>query len=267
MSSDYVHGYSERESERLYDQASTLMDMLHGDTKYPSGSLVLEAGCGVGAQTRILAKNNPEVSIVSVDISPESIRRAQSSITREGVKNVSFQVADIFNLPFASASFDHVFVCFVLEHLQDPKLALRSLKRVLKKGGSITVIEGDHGSAYFYPESEEAIRAIECLIKLQSEGGGNSKIGRQLYPLLTQAGYTEVRVSPRNIYVDASRPELVEGFTKRTFNAMVEEVGEQAISRKMIEERIWKKGIEDLNRTAEGDGTFSYTFFKAVGKN
>ena len=48
---EYVHGYSEREIERLVDQATTLSELLHHDTFYPPGSLVLEAGCGVGAQT------------------------------------------------------------------------------------------------------------------------------------------------------------------------------------------------------------------------
>ncbi|MBV8457682.1 MAG: methyltransferase domain-containing protein, partial [Acetobacteraceae bacterium] len=47
------------------------------------------------------------------------------------------------------ASFDHVFVCFVLEHMPDPETALAELQRVLKLGGSRTVIEGDHGSALF----------------------------------------------------------------------------------------------------------------------
>ena len=56
----YVHGYSARESERLADQAETLTELLHYDTRYPAGSRVLEAGCGIGAQTVILAKNSPE---------------------------------------------------------------------------------------------------------------------------------------------------------------------------------------------------------------
>ena len=37
MSDDYVHGYRERESERLADQAGTLVELLHGDTSYPAG--------------------------------------------------------------------------------------------------------------------------------------------------------------------------------------------------------------------------------------
>jgi len=45
----YVHGHSDRESERLRYQASKLAELLHHDTRYPPGSRVLEAACGVGA--------------------------------------------------------------------------------------------------------------------------------------------------------------------------------------------------------------------------
>lgn len=47
---EYVHGYSERERDRLGDQASTLTGLLHADTVYGAGARVLEAGCGVGAR-------------------------------------------------------------------------------------------------------------------------------------------------------------------------------------------------------------------------
>lgn len=65
MGSECVHGYSERESERLKNQAGALVGLLHGDTRYPPGSKVLDAGCGVGAQTRILVRNSPEAEITS----------------------------------------------------------------------------------------------------------------------------------------------------------------------------------------------------------
>jgi len=64
---EYVHGYTGREAERLRDQAETLTGLLHGDTRYPAGSEVLEAGCGTGAQTVILARNSPEARITSID--------------------------------------------------------------------------------------------------------------------------------------------------------------------------------------------------------
>ena len=141
-----MHGYSERETERLADQANTLTHLLHHDTSYPPGSRVLECGCGTGAQTVFLAAGSPDAQIVSVDVSPASLDRARARVQAAGFRNVTFRVADIFHLPFEDASFDHVFVCFVLEHLADPIKALRCMARVLRPGGSkntfIAMVEG-----------------------------------------------------------------------------------------------------------------------------
>jgi ubiquinone/menaquinone biosynthesis C-methylase UbiE len=261
----YVHGYDQRENIRLQDQASTLSDLLHSDTFYPVGSRVLEAGCGVGAQTITLAANSPNAHILSVDISEASVAQARKKIEDAGLTNVSFHQGDIFNLPFEPEFFDHIFVCFVLEHLARPIDALHCLKNLLKVGGTITVIEGDHGSAYFYPDSDAAHKAILCQVELQKRAGGNANIGRQLYPLLHAAGLDSVRISPRMVYVDSSRPELVEGFTKNTFTAMIEGVARSAVEAGLIDEKTFCDGIKALYRTTEADGVFCYTFFKAVG--
>lgn len=261
----YVHGYCEREAKRLFDQATTLAALLHCDVFYPPHSRVLEAGCGTGAQTISLVRNNPQVHFTSVDISDDSLGQARARIETEGYTNVTFEKADIFSLPFADASFDHIFICFVLEHLPNPVEALAALRRVLKPGGTLTAIEGDHGSTYFHPDDPDARRAIQCLIDLQARAGGDALIGRRLYPLLRRAGFTNVRVGPRMVYVDASRPELVEGFTKNTFTAMVEGVEAKVLAAGMMSEAEWRRGIAALYRTAEEDGTFNYTFFKATG--
>jgi hypothetical protein len=94
--------------------------------------------------------------------------------------------------------------------------------------------------------------------------GGNALIGRQVYPLLKAAGFHSIKVTPRMVYVDSSKPDLVEGFTKNTFIAMVKGVKERAIKLNMIDEVTWEKGIKDLYRTTSRDGTFCYTFFKAT---
>jgi ubiquinone/menaquinone biosynthesis C-methylase UbiE len=261
-----VHGYSGRERERLADQADTLAELLHADTSYPAGSVVLEVGCGVGAQTVSLARRSPEATIVAIDISEESLTAAQERIRSAGYRNVVFQQADVYSLTFAPDTFDHVFTCFVLEHLSQPREALAHLKEVLKPDGTTTVIEGDHGSAYFHPESTSARQAIRCLIELQARAGGDSLIGRRLYPLLVDSGFRHITVSPRMVYVDESRPQLVEGFTRNTFTAMVEGVREPALAAGLIDEETWERGIRDLYRTAEVGGTFCYTFFKAVAR-
>ncbi len=262
---EYIHGYTAKEAIRLNDQANTLDDLLHQDSVWTDGTLILEAGCGVGAQTKIIAAKNKNTQFISVDISPGSIKKAEILTNSLGLKNVKYQQADIFNLPFNDNYFDHVFVCFVLEHLLNPVKALVELKRVLKPGGAIMVIEGDHGSAYFYPESKDASKAIQCQVELQKQNGGDANIGRKLYPLLYKSGFDNVNISPRMVYADDSKPGLVEGFTRNTFTAMIEGIAETAVSKKLINKEQMVQGIKDLYKTAEGGGTFCYTFFKGIG--
>lgn len=261
----YVHGRSDRESERLHDQASGLSVLLHEGTSYPPGSFVLEAGCGVGAQTRILARNSPRAHFVSIDISPDSLGRAESLVKAEGLNNVTFKQADISNLPFEPEIFDHVFVCFTLEHLKDPLPALKRLLEVLKPGGTITVIEGDHGTAVFYPDTRNAHYVIDCLVALQQQAGGNALIGRELEHLLNDAGCMDVSVSPRQVYASTHIPGSTDA-VKHIFIAMIEGVREQAIAGGLANRKSWDQGIRDLYRTTEEGGMFSYTFFKAVGR-
>ena len=266
MGTAYVHGYDPKEAQRLQDQAGSLLELLHADTAYPDGSSVLEAGCGVGAQTVTLARNSAGAKITSFDLSETSLTQARQAVATAGLANVTLQQADILNLPFPPASFDHVFVCFVLEHLARPVEALQALKSMLKPGGTITVIEGDHGSTYFHPDSKYASRAVDCLVDLQAAAGGDALIGRRLYPLLTGAGFGEVRVSPRMVYVDDSKPALVDGFTRKTFTAMIEGVRRPAIERGLMSAADFDRGIAELYRTAGGGGTFCYTFFKAIAR-
>ncbi len=260
----YVHGYDRHENARLQDQAATLLELLHGDTRYAPGPRVLEAGCGVGAQTVTLARHSPGALITAVDISAVSVAAARQAVAAAGLMNVHLLCADIFALPFPPASFDHLFLCFVLEHLARPVAVLQALARMLKPGGTITVIEGDHGSAYFHPDSAAARTAINCQVELQRRAGGNALIGRELFPLLRQAGYRQVRVSPRQVYADPGRPQLVEGFTRKTFTAMIAGVRAPALAAGLTDAATFDAGLRDLQRTAGPDGVFCYTFFKAT---
>lgn len=259
-----MHGYRPRESRRLRDQADALADLLHARDGYPPGATVLEAGCGVGAQTVTLAARSPAARIVSVDMNARSLATASARVSQLGPVGVRFAQADIFALPFRPASFDHVFACFVLEHVSRPEAALEIFRGLLRPGGTITVIEGDHGSAYFHPHSAAARAAIDCLVTLQQAGGGDPLIGRRLRPLLDQAGFDQVSVSPRLVYADAGRPDLAEAFTRNTFTAMIEGTRDAAIAAGLTDPASFDAGIRDLYRTAEPDGVFCYTFFHAT---
>jgi ubiquinone/menaquinone biosynthesis C-methylase UbiE len=78
--------------------------------------------------------NSPKALITSIDVSEASVAEARRAVHATGINNVTVRQADIFHLPFPAASFDHVFLCFVLEHLARPVEALKALKYILKPG-------------------------------------------------------------------------------------------------------------------------------------
>lgn len=268
MGTKYVHGYTAAETRRLSDQANTLADLLHDGTTYPPGTRVLEAGCGVGGQTVQLVTRSPGIDLVAVDLSEESLAQAKAAVAAAAPHaRVDWRQGDLLDLPFDAGEFDHIFVCFVLEHLVDPVSALAALRRLLRPGGTITVIEGDHGTAVYHPWSPDAQAVVDYLVRLQAEAGGDSLIGRRLQPLVAAAGYEVLEAGVRSVYADETLPQLVDGFTRKTFIAMVESVRDRAIAAGLRTGRQWDEGIGALNRTAEPGGTFLYTFTKVVARS
>lgn len=263
----YVHGYSARETQRLYEQAEILEEIIHAGTRFGAGEKVLEAGCGVGAQTRLLLKHSPDADYTCIDISEASLAAAQQLHDQQGNKNVTLQRENIHQLSFADEAFDHIFVCFVLEHLDDPVAALIELKRVLKTGGTITVIEGDHGSCFWHPETPPSLAAWNGLIDAQRQQGHDPNIGRRLAPLMTEAGLELQICEPAWLYADKLKPALRDGMVNQIIVPMVRSAQEQILTGRLVEEEMYQQGVDDLSQVDIIDeGTFFYTWFKAIAK-
>lgn len=261
----YVHGYTDRETRRLLEQSLILEQLLHQGTTFPAGCRVLEAGCGVGAQTSILARRNPDIKLTSIDISGESVEKASRLVTELGFEHVEVKQADLLDSGFEAASFDHIFICFVLEHLDDPVRALRAMKKLLVGGGSLTVIEGDHGSGFWTPETRASRLAWQGLVESQQKLGHDPNIGRRLFPLLREAGFKPEYVSPRPVYADQSDPVLLDGVVNQIITPMVFSAEQQVLEEKLVAESDWKQGLKDISRVASLEaGTFFYTWFKGV---
>ncbi|HEY0837754.1 MAG TPA: methyltransferase domain-containing protein [Azospirillum sp.] len=262
----YVHGYSAREAERLADQASILRPLLHGDTRFPPGTRVLEPGCGTGMQTTALLDGSPGIDLTCLDVDAGQLARARARLGERGAA-VRFRQGDLLAAPFASDSFDAAFVCFLLEHLTDPAAALTALRRLVRPGGSIVVVEGDHGSCRFHPETPAALAAWGALVTCQRRLGGDPDIGRRLYGLLDAAGFVDIVVEPRMVYADAGRLSLRDGFVRRIIVPMVEGVRGAALDGGLLDAATWERGLADLDATADGgEGAFCYTFFKATAR-
>ena len=109
---------------------------------------------------------------------------------------VDVRAGDVHDPPVPPGTVDHVVVFFLLEHLPRPQEALAALRRVLRPGGTITVVEGDHGATSFQPDSDDARAVIACQEVLQRQAGGDAGIGRRLHPLLASAGFDDVAWCP-----------------------------------------------------------------------
>jgi SAM-dependent methyltransferase len=266
MSDGYVHGYSAAEASRLLSQAGILAEFIHGRAQFAPGSRILEAGCGVGAQTVELAARNPHSTIVAIDLSADSLRAAQTRVASRGLRNVQFRLADLYELPFDAAEFDAAFICFVLEHLALPLQALREILRVLRRAAKVQVFEGDHGSTLAWPNDAAVVRLVTAVSKYQSLQGGDACIGRGLCPILQACGLRNVTVEPCIAYSDETRPRWVEEFAQATFIDMMQGQREAVLARGLLSEIEWHAGIEGLNRAARHGGSFSYTFYRATGE-
>jgi len=259
----YIHGYSEREAERLSDQAAILRPFLHRDLRFPAGSRVLEPGCGSGRQSLALLEDNPGIHLTCLDVDAGQLDLARERLAG-WERSLCFVHGDLGRDPLTGEVFDHAFVCFLLEHLKRPETALARLRGMLRAGGTLTLIEGDHGSFRFQPETPASRAVWDALVAEQRRLGGDPMIGRRLRGLMSAAGFSDVSVAPILIYADGGDPVLREGFMRRIIVPMVEGVRARVLA-EGFDARLWERGIEDLLAADSGDGSCYYLFFEAVG--
>lgn len=105
----------------------------------PDPITALDCGIGTGALSLALARAAPGVVVVDgIDLSPGMLRAAEAALTADGVP-VQARLGDLIALPFAPARFDLTMAAHAVEHLPDPRTALREMVRVTRPGGRVVV--------------------------------------------------------------------------------------------------------------------------------
>jgi demethylmenaquinone methyltransferase/2-methoxy-6-polyprenyl-1,4-benzoquinol methylase len=110
--------------------------------RLPSGSRGLDAGCGIGLQTLLIAEIVGSGHITGLDLSPELLAHAKKIVQKAGFsERISFQEGDVDKLPFEDDTFDWAWSADCVGYApMDPLPPTRELKRVVKPGGSIAIL-------------------------------------------------------------------------------------------------------------------------------
>lgn len=187
---DYVFDGA-HECERLERQA-----VLQGlerhlrHVRVPAGGRVLDAGCGSGVVSRLLAARHPDAQVVGVDQNPRYVSFATERAAPDGLANLSFESADIRKLPFAAASFDVVCSQNVLFYIADQQAALHEFRRVLKPGGQLVISLRHETLLANVPEDPALQRRLERVIYSLAD----ILLARRLPLMYRDAGFEDVTV-------------------------------------------------------------------------
>ena len=117
------------------------------------GQRALDVAGGTGDLAAGLARQvGPSGLVVLSDINREMLARGRDRLLDEGFAgNAGFVQADAERLPFAEASFDCITIGFGLRNVTDKPAALASMRRVLRPGGQLLVLEFSHPAAGLRP--------------------------------------------------------------------------------------------------------------------
>lgn len=155
----------------------------------------LDVGSGGGDVTRLLAHMvGPRGRVVGIDFDAEIIRLAAADAEATGLDQVSFRVANVYDLE-PEPLFDRVYVRFLLTHLPDPARALRRLVQMLKPGGILIAEDVEMSGRFCHPAFPLFDAGAHLYSTAARRKGGDPDIGPKLPGLLQAAGLQEVGVN------------------------------------------------------------------------
>jgi len=178
----------------IYDFLESPMEM--GFSKWRKELLgeakgkTLEVGVGTGKN---IAYYNDEVELTGIDFSPKMIEIAKKKA--KGMENVQLHVMDAENMDFDDDTFDTIVTSCVYCSVPDPVKGMKEMKRVLKKGGVLLMLEHVRSNDKLVGKAMDLLNPIPLIIY-----GAN--INRHTYDNLLKAGFEEDQIRVKNLWFD-----------------------------------------------------------------
>lgn len=157
----------------------------------------LEIGCGTGAFTQLIGERCRPAAIVAVDPAAAQIAYARRRLT---VDRVTFRIGAAEALPCQDASYDFVVSALAINFMSDGAVAMREMRRVACKGGTIAGYVWDFAGGR--TPHAPLLRALHHLnIETPAPPGGNDCTIPALRSLFARAGLAEIETSTLDIEV------------------------------------------------------------------
>ncbi|MGZ3457336.1 MAG: class I SAM-dependent methyltransferase [Archangium sp.] len=171
------------------------------------GNRVLDAGCGPGGITELIAELvGPSGQVTGMDLSEERLALARQLNQRHA--QVRLHSGDVRRTGLPDAAFDYTWCQFVLQYVPERWAALAELVRVTRPGGKVVISEFDGFGLGNWPCPEPlrewCLRFTEALRRTV---GLDVYVGRKVFNAMRQLGLTQVRVHLLPQYVIAGRAD------------------------------------------------------------
>jgi ubiquinone/menaquinone biosynthesis C-methylase UbiE len=208
LAEGYIHGFTKHEQDRLFQQARVHEPILFSHIDLSQCENLIEVGSGVGAQTQILLERYPDLQIQCVDASEEQIGRARLALAEPLSRGqVQIEKGDALHLAFEDSKFDGAFICWLLEHVQEPVDILEEVRRVLKPDGVIYCNEVFNASFYIHPYSPATLKYWFEFNDYQWSLKGDPFVGGKLANYLISAGFQNITTTVLTHQYDNRMPK------------------------------------------------------------
>jgi len=192
------------------------------------GQQVLDLGCGPGTITSGIADRVFPGCVTGVDARREPLETARRLAEGCEQVNLTYTCATAYRLPFDTASFDLIFSHALMEHLEDPALALAEIQRVLRPGGTLVLASPDWDHFVFDQASSDVLSAIRLYRAIQEQNGGDTRAGQSLGGWVQEAGLL-VREGGERLETYSSTLQIAQYLA-----AQLEAEGEYAAARALV---------------------------------
>lgn len=187
----YIHGTETTEQARL-----ALLNRLTNEPfieflKLDENGSVLEVGSGLGILAREVRERVKSGAVCGLEYSADQLALARGV----AAENLHFIQGDAHALPFRDERFDTVYCRYLLEHVANPVQALSEMRRVLRPGGRAFAQENNILILALYPECPRFDSVWRRFALLQAALGGDAAIGKKLFALFKQAGFSQIELS------------------------------------------------------------------------